>query len=156
MADEPDVGAIASALLSSLSALVRRVRKLPVEGELTMPEWSALARLDRSGSATSAELARQELISPQSMGATLGALQARGLIERHPDPDDGRRVVLALTDAGVRALKDRRNARSQLLEPALASTFTRAELEQLAAAAPLLKRLAGNIGEHSTGIEAPR
>jgi DNA-binding MarR family transcriptional regulator len=57
-----------------------------------VPETSALARLDRNGAATSSELARVEQISPQSMGATMSALEARGLVARDPDARDGRRV----------------------------------------------------------------
>jgi len=42
-------------------------------------------------------------------------------------------------------LGDRRNARTEQLERALSAGFTRAELEQLAVAAPLLERLAHSI-----------
>jgi DNA-binding MarR family transcriptional regulator len=95
------------------------------EGELTLPETSALARLDRGGPTTSAALARLEQISPQSMGATLGALEARGLVERRPDPGDGRRVVLSFTEAGLEALRNRRDERTEQLARALATGFTR-------------------------------
>ena len=79
------------------------------------------------------------------MGATLAGLEARGLIERAADPDDGRRVVISITDAGRRALGDRRAARTEQLARALADNFTEAELEQLEATAPLLERLAESI-----------
>ena len=36
--------------------------------------------------ATPGELAKLEQISPQSMGATLASLEARGLVQRRPDP----------------------------------------------------------------------
>lgn len=140
-----DAGGIAAALLASVSVLVRRVRQVPVEGGLTVPERQALAELDRSGPATSSQLARQAQITAQAMGATLGALRTRGLVERRPDPEDGRRVVLTVTEAGLQELKNRRNARAELLARALTDGFTPAELEQLAAAAPLLDRLARNI-----------
>jgi DNA-binding MarR family transcriptional regulator len=116
-----------------------------VEGELSLPESSALVRLDRSGPATPSELAKREQISPQSMGATLAALQARGLIERRPDPRDGRRAVLSVTGAGHDVLRDKRNARTEQLAQALSTGFTQAELKQLIAAAPLLERLAQSI-----------
>src|ERR1700685_3587597 len=90
---QPDPGAVAAALRVSIGLLVRRLRPAKAEGGLTMPETSALSRLDRGGPATSSALARQEQISPQSMGATLAALEARGLVERRPDPADGRRSV---------------------------------------------------------------
>ncbi|MFE4856820.1 MarR family winged helix-turn-helix transcriptional regulator [Streptomyces sp. NPDC056670] len=146
MNDDPDPGEVASALLASLSVLVRRVRQVPVEGGLTMPERTALSHLARSGPSTSSALARDVQITAQSMGATLSELRARGLVERRPDPNDGRRGVMSVTAAGHQALKDKRNARAELIARALASgEFTHAELEQLAASAPLLARLARNI-----------
>jgi DNA-binding MarR family transcriptional regulator len=146
MKNDLDPGGVASALLASLSVLLRRVRQVPTDGGLTMPERTALSHLDRSGPTTSSALAREAQITAQAMGATLGTLRARGLVERRPDPDDGRRVVLTVTDAGRQALKDKRNARAELIARALTSgAFTPAELEQLAAAAALLERLAQNI-----------
>ncbi|MQY37092.1 hypothetical protein SRB17_50960 [Streptomyces sp. RB17] len=145
MSEELDVGEIATALLASVGALLRRVRQVRVEGELAMPERVALSHLDRIGPTTSAELARQEQITAQAMGATLGGLQARGLVERGADPRDGRRVLLALTDAGRQALADKRSARTEQVAQALADGFTPWELEQLAVAAPLLDRLAQRI-----------
>src|SRR5690348_9238866 len=143
---EPDLDALADALRVNLGLLVRRLRQAAVtHGELSMPETAALARLDRGGPTSGAALARLERISPQSMGATVAALEARGLVARTPDPDDGRRVLLSVTDAGLAVLRDRRGERTQLLVRALSSGFTRDELEQLAAAAPLLERLAHSI-----------
>ena len=141
-----DVDDVANALLVSIRLLVRQVRQMPVRGELTMPESSALARLDRGGPATSSALAKQEQIRPQSMGATLAGLERRGLVRRDPDPADGRRVVLSITDAGLAELRSRRNARTERLADALRSAgFSDAELDQLAAAAPLIERLAQHV-----------
>ncbi|WP_405847751.1 MarR family winged helix-turn-helix transcriptional regulator [Streptomyces sp. NBC_01518] len=146
MNDDLDPEAVASALLAGIGVLVRRARQVPVEGGLTMPERSALSRLDRAGPTTSSALAREAQITAQAMGATLNALRTRGLVERRPDPEDGRRVVLTVTDSGRQALKDKRNGRVELLARALTGgAFTPEELEQLAAAAPLLERLAQNI-----------
>jgi DNA-binding MarR family transcriptional regulator len=141
----PDAQEVAAALRVSIGLLRRRLRQMQPDGELTLPETSALARLDRGGPATPGELARQEQISPQSMGATLAALEARGLVERRPDPGDGRRAVISLTGAGRQVLQDKRNARTQQLAQALLAAFTPAELGQLMAAAPLLERLAQSI-----------
>jgi DNA-binding MarR family transcriptional regulator len=136
---------VADALLASVGQLVRRVRQLPGDGELAAPERSALARLDRDGPATSAELARAAQISPQSMGATLAALTERGLVRRGRDPADGRRVVLSLTRDGLRLLGSTRSSRSQQLTLALATEFTPTELKRLMAATPLIERLARSI-----------
>ena len=145
MTQDPDVDQVAGALRVSIGLLLRRLRQVQAEGELTLPESSALARLDRGGPATSSALAKLEQISPQSMGATLGGLEARGLVERRPDPEDGRQVVMSATEAGLQALRNRRNARTEALAQALSSGFTRSELKQLMAVAPLLERLAQSI-----------
>jgi DNA-binding MarR family transcriptional regulator len=143
--NELAVDDVAAALQVSIGLLLRRLRQVRVAGDLTLAETSALARLDREGPTTSAALARQEQVSPQSMGATLGALQERGLIERRPDPADGRRVLLSVTDAGRRVLHHKRTARTEQLARALSSGFTPAELRTLMAAAPLIERLATSI-----------
>jgi DNA-binding MarR family transcriptional regulator len=145
MSQDPDVGQVAAALRVSIGLLLRRLRQVRVEGELTLPESSALVRLDRAGPATPGTLAKLEQISPQSMGATLAALEARGLVERHPDPEDGRRAVLSVTEAGHAVLRGKRNARTEQLAQALSAGFTPAELRQLMSAAPLLERLAQSI-----------
>ncbi|HWD54734.1 MAG TPA: MarR family transcriptional regulator [Acidimicrobiales bacterium] len=146
MAHDPLIEDVAGALQASVRLLVQRLRQTQaVDGDLTSSETSALARLDRTGPTTAAELARLERISPQSMGATTGALEERGFVERGPDPSDGRRAILSLTPPGAAWLKRRRSARSEHLSAALESAFTRAELKQLQVAAPLIERLAQHI-----------
>ena len=145
MRNEPDVGDVAAALRESIGLLLRRMRQQQPEGELTLPESAAMTRLSRRGPTTSSALAKLEQISPQSMGATLAGLEARGLVARHADPQDGRRVVLSVTEAGQQVLQDKRNARTEQLAQALAARFTPDELRQLAAVAPLLERLAQSI-----------
>jgi DNA-binding MarR family transcriptional regulator len=137
--------ALATELRTGVGLLLRRLRQIPAEGELTLPESSALARLDRYGPASSSELAKREQISPQSMGATIAALEARGLVRRDADPDDGRRQILSPTEAGHAALRGRRNAKTELMAAALDAEFSAEELERLRAAAPLIERLAQSI-----------
>jgi DNA-binding MarR family transcriptional regulator len=141
---EPDVGEVAGALHASIGLLRWRLRQMRVEG-LSLPERSALTRMERGGPATPSALARREQISPQGMGATLSGLEARGLVERRADPADGRRVVMSLTEAGRQALQDKRDATTERLAKALSADFTAAELKQLKAAAPLIQRLAESI-----------
>ena len=141
---EPDTSDVAAALRESIGLLLRRMRQHQ-PGELTLPENAALTRLNRGGPTTSSALAKLEQISPQSMGATLAGLEARGLVARHPDPADGRRVVLSLTEAGHQVLQDKRNARTRQLAEALSARFTPDEVRLLAEAAPLLGRLAQSI-----------
>jgi DNA-binding MarR family transcriptional regulator len=143
--EDPDLEQIAATLRLSVGLLLRRLRQVPTTDELSLSESAALARLDRGGPATAAALARLEQISPQSMGATLSSLESRALVQRAPDPEDGRRVILSITEPGLQVLRDRRNARTEALAEAMSSGFTRAELAQLSAVAPLLERLAQSI-----------
>lgn len=136
---------LAAALQDGISLLARRLRQAPTPGELTLPERSALSRLDRGGPATPAELARAEQITPQAMATTIGALEQRGLVDRRNDPHDGRRIIMSLTECGREMLRRKRAARAQQLAAALAEGFTAEELEVLALAAPLIERLAEGI-----------
>ena len=140
-----DAEQVAAALYLSVGLFKRRLRQMPAEGELSLPESSALRKLERGGPATVTALAKAEQISVESMGATLHTLEARRLIERRPDPADGRRSVMSVTEAGLIALNDKRNARIAQLARVLAAEFAPAELGQLMAALPLIERLAENI-----------
>jgi len=133
---------LAGVLRDSMSLMMRRLRQSRLVEDLAPPESSALGALVRHAPLTSAELARQQGISPQSMGATLAGLEQRGLVRRHADPDDGRRVLLELTAAGKRKAADKRSARTEQMARILKEQFTAAERAQLLAAAPLLDRLA--------------
>jgi len=145
MLTDQEVEEVAAALYLSVGLFKRRLRQLSAPGELSLPESAALRKLERGGPATVTALAKAEQISAQSMGATLGTLEARGMVKRQSDPADGRRAVMSVTESGLSALSDKRNARIAQLTRALAATFTAEEMGQLAAAAPLIERLAESI-----------
>ena len=145
MPTEQELEEAAAALYLSVGLFKRRLRQLPAPGELSLPESSALRKLERGGPATVTALAKAEQISAQSMGATLSTLEGRGLVKRQSDPADGRRAVMSITESGLSALSDKRSARIAQLAGALAAGFTPEELAQLMAAAPLIERLAESI-----------
>jgi DNA-binding MarR family transcriptional regulator len=145
MVEDLDVHAVASALKVSIGLFVRRLRQSSVQDDLSLPEMSALSRLERAGSATTSDLARVDQITPQAMGATLAALEGRGLVERRRDPRDGRRVTMSVTEAGQRALRNTRSAQTEQLAKALASGFSPAEVETLRVAATLIERLGESL-----------
>jgi DNA-binding MarR family transcriptional regulator len=142
MVSEANIHETAAALQLSVGLLKRRARETARDGELSSPEMSVLSRLDRNGPGTTAALARWEQITPQAVGATVAVLEARELIARAPDPGDGRRSILTITQAGERALRAGRNALTDLMTGALSRGFTPGEIEQLRVAAPLIERLA--------------
>src|SRR5580692_6057862 len=137
VASVPDVTEVAGALRVAVGLVVRKLRQAPSPGELSLAESSALSRLERGGPATSSDLARVDRISPQSMGVTVAALLDGGLIERNRDPEDGRRIVLSVTEAGRRTLRDKRGARTEHIAAALRDWFTGDELRQLESASAL-------------------
>jgi DNA-binding MarR family transcriptional regulator len=73
---------------------------------LTALQYTALTVLERHADMSAAQLARHSFVTAQSMGDMIAALTRRGLIERHRDRADRRRLVVALTPAG-HALLDR-------------------------------------------------
>lgn len=136
---------LAADLRVTLGRVVRRLRQAHEPGELTLSELTVLSRLDRNGPATPSALAEAERVRPQAMGTTLATLEQRGRVSRMPDPDDGRRVSMSLTEAGRRLLLDRRSASVTRLTKALTESFTAEERQCLVEAAVLLDRLADSL-----------
>ena len=124
----------------AIGQLLRRLRAESNPDELTWSQTVALARLERAGSMTTADLARAESVKPQSMGATLAELEREGMVERRPHPTDGRQVLFALTDEGVEAGQKRSAAKQQWLLAAMAK-LDPGEQQMLMSAAALIKRL---------------
>jgi DNA-binding MarR family transcriptional regulator len=140
----PDVTqalALAHDLRELIGRVMRRLREEVRPGELTLSQMSAIGRLDREGPATVTTLARAEGVRPQSMGATVAALEDAGLVRGAPDPADGRQTILALTPAARAMVKANRAAREDWLARTLRARLSPRDQEQLAAALPLLKRL---------------
>jgi DNA-binding MarR family transcriptional regulator len=123
-----------------MSRLRRRTREARPLG-FSNSQLLALSRLEREGPATVTSLARSEGIRPQSMGASVAALEQAGLIKRSPDPSDGRQSILSLTPASRRLIKVYRAAREDWLFRSIRSRLTLSEQRQLAKTMDLIKRL---------------
>lgn len=87
---------------------------------LTALQYTALTVLERHPDLTAAQLARRSFVTAQSMADMVTALLQRGLVERHRDPHDRRRLVLALTADGRRLL-DRLRPKAATLESRMLS-----------------------------------
>ncbi len=139
--DDPDE--VGAALRLVMGRIVRKLRQGKVDvGDVSLTEGSVLARLDRDGPDSPSSLAASEGARPQAMAATLAALEERGLVSRTPDPEDRRRAVLAVTEAGRKVVADRRSVSMRRLIDTLAREFTPEERATLHAVLPLLDRLA--------------
>ena len=138
--DPREAAALAASLATTAALLQRRLRSASSGNGLTASQRSALARLVESGPSTIAGLARAELVRPQSMRATLGALEERGLVARQAHPTDGRQVQLAPTQAGRQELAGLRQAKHGWLAARLCA-LGGPELRQVAEAAEVLREL---------------
>lgn len=130
-------------LAGDLLTLYGRIRRTLLTGkadEITASQTAALGRLLRHGESTIAELARAEGVRPQSMGATVQALVDLGLVERRPDPADGRRTLIRATPAGASAREDAWTTRTRVLADRLAS-LPEADRETVARAIAVLTPL---------------
>jgi DNA-binding MarR family transcriptional regulator len=103
-----DTAHLAADLRGVIGQLIRRLRR---ENLFPLNQASVLGRLDREGSQSVSDLAAAERVRPQSMAQTVGDLEADGLIERRPDPDDRRRALVLLTPAGKSRIEADRAAR---------------------------------------------
>jgi DNA-binding MarR family transcriptional regulator len=125
----------------AIGLLVRRVRAAGRTHELSLTESAVLARLEREGAATTAELARAEGMRPQSMGATVAALEEMGMVERTPHATDGRQMLVALTPKGAAVRKSVKDAKHTWLAEAV-STLDKREQTTLFRAGEILRRIA--------------
>lgn len=125
--------------------LKRRLAALDEGADSLSPaESSVLRRLAKEGPATASELAAAERVRPQSMAATVAALEAEGLVLRSPDPHDGRRRQVTLTEAGRRLRLDDSRAREAWLARALDRHADPEQLAALRTAVALLDEVAGS------------
>jgi DNA-binding MarR family transcriptional regulator len=123
------------------SRLRRRLKDLATGADLSPSQTAVLTRLWKEGASSGSALAGAERVRPQSMATIVAALQAHGLIERTPDPEDGRRQVITLTARGRKRAESDRQAREEWLARALQDRFSERERRVIVEALSLLQRL---------------
>jgi DNA-binding MarR family transcriptional regulator len=138
---EARTSALAADLRVLVGKLKRRLREQGGAGDLTPSQVSVLLRLEKDGEATTSDLARAEGMRPQSMATVVAALQAQALVSGAPDPHDGRRTLLSLSEACRQWLQEGRAARQDWLSGRLQARLSSEEMDILATAAGLLNRL---------------
>ncbi|MEZ0165736.1 MarR family winged helix-turn-helix transcriptional regulator [Kineococcus sp. LSe6-4] len=124
----------------SLLRTARRLRAQKSLDDLTDGQFSVLAHLVNGGPRTPGELAEAEHVRPPSMTRTITSLVEAGLVSRTDHPDDGRQVLVAVTDAGRQVVLQTRARRAEWLSRRL-EDLSPAERATLAEAAALLTRV---------------
>jgi MarR family transcriptional regulator for hemolysin len=91
-------------LIYDVAQLVRRQADQRARAYgMTRAQWAVLARLEREPGITQSQLANLTDVEPITIGRLVDRLEANGLIERTPDPDDRRiwRLRLTLKTAAI-------------------------------------------------------
>ena len=73
---------------------------------LTEQQWRALRALGSSGEIDATRLASATFLLAPSLTRILRDLEARGLVRRRADPDDGRSALLSLSQQGEQILAE--------------------------------------------------
>lgn len=127
-------------LSTSVARLNRRLRQ-ERQTELTPTQLSVLGTIRILGAATPTAIAARERVQPPSITRTLSCLIEEGLALRAPHPDDGRQVLVSVSDKGEAVLTEERERRDEWLARRLGE-LTTADRRVLREAATLLERLA--------------
>ncbi len=105
--------------------------------DLTPTQWAVLSRLYVDGGCSQNELGRQAAMDVATVKGVVDRLIGRDLIVSRPHPDDGRRIILELTDAG-RSFTAEKLERAQSVSKITLQPLT---VRQRATLLELLKRL---------------
>jgi len=132
---------LAHTLRQTVLRLARRVRAERADSAMSDGKLSVLFVLMNEGAQTLGSLADSERVTPPSMNRTINALVEQGFVTRESDATDGRKVVIDISDAGRRLVKETRRRRDAWFSSRLAA-LTPEERDLLDAAAPILRRLA--------------
>jgi DNA-binding MarR family transcriptional regulator len=125
----------------AIMRLARRLRLERAEGDLTDSQLSVLFVLWKEGPQMLRSLAEHERVTPPSMNRTVNALVEAGLAFRGDAPDDGRKVVVEATEAGIAIARETKRRRAAWFSHQLGA-LDDDERALLAIAAPLLRKLA--------------
>lgn len=107
------------------------------EQDVTATQWAVLAKLLERGPCSQNRLGRRTAMDAATIKGVVDRLGKRGLIETRPDPEDGRRLEVALSPAG-QALAERMVPNALRITEETLAPLTEAERTTLIA---LLRRL---------------
>ena len=127
-------------LAQAVARLNRRLRQ-ERQTDLTATQLSVLGSVRVLGSATPSQIAARERVSQPSVTRTIKCLLADAYITKTPHPDDGRQVLVAMSDLGEKVLEEERQRRDLWLDRRL-STLSSDDRALLRDATDLLVRLA--------------
>src|SRR5580700_10407972 len=135
------VDELAAALTVDLERIMGLYRSLAAPDGLSLTAAATLAGIERHGPQRLTALAAREGVTQPAMTQLISRLEEAGLVRRESHPDDGRVVLVTITDDGRAALAHRRDSRATRLAFILAQ-LSPDHLAALDAARPALDALA--------------
>lgn len=139
--DHLDTAQTADRLHSAAIHLLRSLRVHDADSGLSAARLSALSVIVFAGPLSMGDLASAEQLRAPTVSRMVADLETEGLVERRPDPDDGRVRLVQATDRGRHILMEGRERRVRALAEEL-ERLSRADQALLATAAELLERVA--------------
>jgi DNA-binding MarR family transcriptional regulator len=129
-----------SELVEVMGEFTRMNIRLPAIQRLSFTTLSVLHTLATVGPQRLSELTASEQVTQPAITQIVTKLEREGLVERRPDPSDGRAVLVHITDEGTAIVRGRQEERMVRLTE-LAERLTPAERSRIQAALPALTRL---------------
>ena len=133
--------ALAAALTTDLERIFRLFRSLSPAGGMSMTAAATLAAIERLGPQRLTVLAAREGVTQPAMTQLISRLEDSGLVHREASQEDGRVVLVVITDDGRAMIARRRAGRNERLAGIIAQLGPEHQ-EALAAALPALDALA--------------
>ena len=112
---------LASDLSLAVMRLARQLRFRRPQSPVSLSQLSALATLAKEGAMTPGALAIRERVRPPSMTRVIASLADLGFVDRTAHPDDGRQVLVSVSEAGADLLEKERRASREWLAQRLAT-----------------------------------
>jgi DNA-binding MarR family transcriptional regulator len=135
---------LAAGLRTQVSRLGKLLRRETRNDEmLSLTERTTLSLIYDYGDLLPGELAAMEKVSTQAMSQVLNRLLERGMIKRTPDQVDRRRVIVTLTDAGKKRMRQTISDKQEWLTRSIAEKLNGREKQTLADAIGVLTKLIG-------------
>ena len=129
----------AARLYVAVGRLVRMLRRTGT-ADISPGAFSALAALSAAGPLRSGDLATREGVAAPTMTRIVASLEDAGYVQRTADPQDGRAVLVDLTDTGAALLVGERSTRARELRRRVAA-LPASDRAALVAALPALEQL---------------
>ena len=141
---------LAAALATDFERIVGLFRSLSPASGLSMTAAATLAGIERLGPQRLTLLATREGVTQPAMTQLISRLEESGLVRRESSADDGRVVLVAITEQGRATLARRRSARAERLAGIIAQ-LSPDHRAALVAALPALDALASVPREDEIG-----